>query len=183
MNKIKLKDWILAAEFAAFIAIFAQLTIPLASIPITGQTFAVGMTATILPKKTAFYAVGIYLLMGLVGLPVFAGGKSGVGVLFGPTGGFLLGFLAAALLISFWLEKFGYVTLHSLLANFLGAAVTLFIGTFWLWLGLKINFSAALTAGALPFILPTLINASASAYLGLLVRRALLKAHLLKNER
>lgn len=178
---MKIKNWILAAEFAAIMAVFAQLTVPLASIPLTGQTFAVGLTATILDRKTSTWAVFLYLLLGLIGLPVFAGGNAGVGVVFGPTGGFLIGFLANTWLTSSWLKKFGYTQTQSILANLIGALVTLAFGTTWLWLALQNSFSQAFLAGFWPFILPGIIKAIGAAVLGILVRRALIQAKLLSS--
>lgn len=175
-----IKKWILAAEFAAIVAIFAQLTFPIAVIPLTGQTFAVGLAATILDKKTSTWALVLYMLLGVLGLPVFAGMSGGLGILMGPTGGFIIGFVFNTLITSSWLEKFGYTTAQSIIANLLGAAVTLFFGTIWLWLALGTTLTSAITAGFIPWIIPGIIKGVAAAVLGLVVRRALVHAHLLK---
>lgn len=174
------KKWILAAEFAAIVAIFAQLTFPMALIPLTGQTFAVGLTATILDKKTSTWALVLYMLLGLLGLPVFAGMTGGLGILMGPTGGFIVGFVFNTFITSSWLEKFGYSAPQSIVANLLGAMVTLAFGTVWLWLALGTTFSGAVSAGFLPWIIPGIVKGVAAALLGLAVRRALVKAQLLK---
>lgn len=176
---MKLKNWLLAAEFAAIIAIFAQLTFPLGPIPLTGQTFAVGLTATVLDKKTTTASIFLYLLLGLIGLPVFAGGNGGVGVVFGPTGGFLVGFLANGLITSLWLEKFGHTYVSAVISNLIGAIVTLFFGTVWLWIALKNPFMQAITAGFIPFIVPGIIKAAAAGFMGQLVYQALVKAKFL----
>ena len=70
MNKASLRSLILAAEFAVIIAVLSQFTIPLGIVPLTGQTFAIGLTATVLGKRTGTYAILIYFLLGLIGLPV-----------------------------------------------------------------------------------------------------------------
>ena len=101
--KIPLREQIYAAFFAIIIAGLSQLTIPLGLIPLTGQTFAVGLAVTFLGMRTGTMSILIYLLLGLIGLPVFAGGASGIGVLFGPTGGYLIGFTFNGLLT----ETFG----------------------------------------------------------------------------
>lgn len=176
---MKIKNWILAAEFAAVIAIFAQLVLPLASIPLTGQTFAVGLTATILDRKTSTWSVFLYLLLGLIGLPVFAGGNAGIAVFFGPTGGFLIGFLVNTWLTGSWLEKFGYTQVQSLLANLVGAMATLFFGSIWLWLVLVNSFQQAFLLGMSSFILPGIIKAILAGILGLTIRKALIHAKLL----
>ncbi|MZU11806.1 biotin transporter BioY, partial [Bifidobacterium longum] len=68
-----LKELILVAEFTAIIAVLSQFTIPLGLVPLTGQTFAIGLTATFLGKRAGTLAVCMYLLLGLIGLPVFSG--------------------------------------------------------------------------------------------------------------
>lgn len=92
MNRT-LKELILAAEFAAIISVLSQMTIPFGLVPLTGQTFAIGLTATFLGRKLGLISVVVYLLLGLIGLPVFSGMTGGIAVLFGPTGGYLIGFL------------------------------------------------------------------------------------------
>ena len=82
-----------AALLAALLAASAWVTVPLGSVPLTLQVFAVALIALVLPVRWAIAAVGSYLLLGAIGIPVFAGPRGGLGVLVGPTGGFLLGFL------------------------------------------------------------------------------------------
>ena len=90
---------ILTGMFAAVLAVMAQLSIPMPSgVPVTLQTFAVALTAYVLGPKTGLAAAVIYILLGAVGVPVFAGFKGGIGVLLGPTGGFIWGFLLMILL-------------------------------------------------------------------------------------
>ena len=84
-SRNKLKMMIVTALFAAIIGIMAQLTIPLPLVPITGQTLAVGLAATILGSRYGTISVLVYLAMGAVGMPVFSGMSSGLGVIFGPT--------------------------------------------------------------------------------------------------
>ncbi|MEG3033286.1 MAG: biotin transporter BioY, partial [Enterococcus sp.] len=88
--RITLREQLLAAIFAGIISILSQVTIPFGLIPLTLQTFIIGLTVTILGTKTGTWAITIYLILGLIGIPVFAGGSAGFGVLFGPTGGFLI---------------------------------------------------------------------------------------------
>lgn len=173
MTSPKLKKIILAAEFAAIIAVLSQITIPAGLIPFTMQTFAVGLVATVLGKKTGTLSVAIYLLLGLIGLPVFAGFSSGIGSLLGPTGGFLIGFLANAF-ITGWLCELGKNNLPmALIANLVGAFATLLFGTIWLQLSAGMDFSTALAAGFTPFILPGIIKAVAAAMIGVLMTRRL----------
>lgn len=85
----------------ALIATGAFITVPLGPVPFTLQTLMVGIVLCLLPPKYAACAVGGYLLLGSLGLPVFSGFRGGIGVLAGPTGGFLIGFFVATLIIAF----------------------------------------------------------------------------------
>jgi len=87
---------VLSALFAAMIAASALIAIPTGEVPFTLQTLVIVLVALVLPPSAAFAAVGTYVLAGAVGMPVFAGGNAGLGVLVGPTGGFLLGFAVGA---------------------------------------------------------------------------------------
>ncbi len=82
---------------AATMALCAWITLP-SAVPITMQTFALFLILLLFEGKTAAAAVTVYLLLGSIGLPVFSGMQGGIGVLLGPTGGFLIGFLLMALL-------------------------------------------------------------------------------------
>lgn len=168
-----LKKLILAAEFAAIIAVLSQFTIPLGIIPLTGQTFAIGLTATFLGKRTGTVAVFIYLLLGLIGLPVFSGMTGGIGVLFGPTGGYLIGFIFQTLLIGWLIEKWGENYPQAFIANLLGSVIALIFGTFWLKISGGLSIQTAFLSGFVPFLLPELIKGTAAAYLGILLRKRL----------
>lgn len=173
--KLSLRSLIIAAEFAVIIAVFSQITIPLSLIPLTGQTFAVGLAATILPKKEAFYATIIYLLLGIIGLPVFAGMTSGIGIVLGPTGGFLVGFILNSFITSWLLEKTAYTSFWAVMANIAGALATLLIGTIWLKFFAQLSWIEAFNGGFIPFLFPGLIKALLAAYIGLLIRKRLKK--------
>ena len=92
------RTWVTVAASVALTALAAQVAIPVpgSPVPVTGQTFAVLLTAAALGPARGLAAQAIYLLLGAVGMPVFAGAGHGSGVVFGATGGYLLGFLVAA---------------------------------------------------------------------------------------
>lgn len=93
------REMVFTAMFAAVIAALSQITIPLPSgVPITLQTFAAALTGYMLGKKWGTVSTAVYVLIGAVGLPVFAGFKGGLGALAGVTGGFIWGFIAMAFL-------------------------------------------------------------------------------------
>lgn len=88
------------AGFVILITLSARLSIPMYPVPLTMQTLAIFLTAMILPKWHAVSAVSVYVVLGAVGLPVFADGRSGLEVVFGPTGGFIFGFIIITWLLS-----------------------------------------------------------------------------------
>ena len=96
--KISAKNMVLCSLFAALTAVCAWISIPVFDIAFTLQTLSVFLCLGLLGGRRGFAAVLIYLLLGVAGLPVFSGFKGGVGTLLGVTGGYLCGFLAAALL-------------------------------------------------------------------------------------
>jgi biotin transport system substrate-specific component len=143
-----------AALLAALLAASAYVAIPLQPVPVTFQTFVVVLAALLLEPGWAFAAVGGYILLGAAGVPVFAGARGGLGVLVGPTGGYLFGFLAAAVL-----GAVGRRVLRRVPAVAADAAVAaVAIGVVYLlgWLQLAavmhLPLAKAAVAGVLPFL-------------------------------
>ena len=181
MRNDQLKMLIVTALFAAIIGIMAQLTIPLpfSPVPITGQTFAIGLAATILGKRYGTLSVLVYILLGIVGVPVFSGMSSGLGVVFGPTGGYIIGFIPSVFIMGWILERFGFTVTNAIIANIIGMIITLAFGAVWLKVSAELSWTAALTGGVTPFILVGIIKAVAAAMIGILVRKRLTSAKLL----
>ncbi len=94
--KFSLREMAFAALFGAGTAAGAYVVIPVAPVPITLQTLFLYVAAGLLGGRVAALSQVVYVLLGVIGLPVFAGGKAGLGILFGPTGGYLLGFILGA---------------------------------------------------------------------------------------
>ena len=95
----------LTAMLTALLCIAGPLTLPIGPIPLSLATAVMMLTAMLLGTGRALLCVGVYLLMGLIGLPVFSGFTGGVGVLAGPTGGFLLGYLPLTALCGLFLPR------------------------------------------------------------------------------
>ena len=126
-------------------------------IPLTLQTLAVGLLASILPLRYSLQTILVYLLLGFIGLPVFANFKGGLGVLFSNTGGYLLGFLVYVMIVgSMAAKKQTFIRLF--LANSLGALMQLLCGSLWLLVISDINLENALLIGTVPFLLPGAIK-------------------------
>jgi biotin transport system substrate-specific component len=107
MKNITTRQLILTSLFAALtVALsFVSIRIPFSPVPITGQTFGVMLSGALLGSKLGALSQVVYLLLGVIGLPVFAGGASGLGTLFGASGGFLFGFPIGAYITGLMLEK------------------------------------------------------------------------------
>src|SRR5919108_5618843 len=135
-------DWTRSAGlvivFSLFIAAFAQFTIPIGAVPITGQTFAVLLTGALLGSRLGAAAVIAYLIEGAVGLPFFAAGGGGIIRFFGPTGGHLVAFPAAAFVTGAFAE-FGWDKRYptAVAAMAIGSAVILLGG--WAWFAILTN--------------------------------------------
>src|SRR5690625_4066915 len=136
MNSIsnnKLRQMIIISLFAAIIGVLAQVAIPMPlGVPITGQTLAIGLAATILGSRNGTLATILYIIIGAIGIPVFAQMQAGMGVIFGPRGGFLIVFIPTTLLMGIYLEITSFTFKNALIADFLGMFITLFFVTIWL---------------------------------------------------
>ncbi|MEG0450367.1 MAG: biotin transporter BioY [Lysinibacillus sp.] len=182
MNKGITYQYVLAAFGAAIIAVLAQVTIPLpfSPVPITGQTLAIGLVVTILGTKLGTLSVLLYILLGSVGMPVFSGMSGGLGVIVGPTGGYIVGFLPTAIIMGKYLDEFGLTIPQAISANLIGMIITLAFGTTWLKIAADLSWTAAIMGGAAPFIITGIIKAVGAAWLGIVVRRRLQSARLIE---
>lgn len=170
---------ILTAFCAAIISVLAQVTIPIPLVPITGQTLAIGIVVTILGVKYGTYSVLLYILLGAIGLPVFQLFTGGLGIIVGPTGGYIIGFIPTALVIGLYLQRSGTTFKHAVTANILGMFVTLAFGATWLKFIADLSWQAAFMSGVIPFILVGIVKAVLAAWLGVTVRARLTQAKLL----
>ena len=175
----KLRMMIVTALFAAIIGILAQVTIPLPLVPITGQTLAIGLAARILGARYGTLSILVYLGIGAVGIPVFAQMSGGLASLFGPTGGYLFGFIPTAFVIGYYLEKMGFTFMNAIIANILGMFVALTFGTVWLKIFAELSWAGAFAGGFIPFVLVGVIKAVLAAWIGISVRQRLASARLL----
>lgn len=150
---------------AALIAVLAQISLPIGPVPFTLQNFAIGLIATVFRPREAVLSVALYLLLGAIGLPVFAGGGAGFHVLVGPSSGYLWFDLVYAGLTSYLIhQKSGYIRIF--LANLLGDSLVFVGGIFSLHFLAGMPFDKALAVGVLPFILPDLGKIIAISFIG-----------------
>lgn len=160
---------------AALLAVSAWVTIPLGPVPFTLQTMVLALLPAALDRASALLAVFVYLLIGAIGLPVFAGFGAGMGTLAGPTGGFLWGFLlgmAAATTLVRLLPRSLPLMARTLAGDALLELITYTCGTLQLMLVMGVGASQALVIAVLPFLLPDVVKVVLGARLGCLVARA-----------
>ncbi|NPV52814.1 MAG: biotin transporter BioY [Firmicutes bacterium] len=171
---------ILAGLFGALTAVGAVVTIPLpwTPVPFSLQVLFVLLSGVVLGGRLGAMSQAIYIILGVIGLPVFAGGHAGPGVLVGPTGGYLLGFVLAPLAVSMLAGRGGRGDLRSgvrvLAGTLLGVAVIYILGAGQLALVAGLTPSKAISLGVLPFIAGDIVKALLATWLaGHLRRRGL----------
>jgi biotin transport system substrate-specific component len=160
-----LRDVILIVLGALFVAALAQLKIPLpfTPVPLTGQTFAVLLVGATLGSKRGALSMALYIALGALGLPVFAGGESGVAYLSGATLGYLVGFVMAAYVIGLLAERGLERSVRTSLIPFLVGTIIIYAcGVAWLTILLG-SLSKAIAAGLLPFLVGDAIKLIAAA--------------------
>lgn len=169
-----------AALLAAVMCILAPITIPIGPVPITLGVFAVMLAGAILNWKEAGAAVLVYLLLGVIGLPVFSSGKSGPAVLVGPTGGYLWTFLIMAVIIALFSEKDRGSRVKETVAVVIGCLIALvicyFFGTLQFMHVASYDLKSALAACVYPFIAVDLAKAIVASVLGIQIRNRLRQA-------
>ncbi|MEJ9230182.1 biotin transporter BioY [Peribacillus butanolivorans] len=178
----KLRMMMVTALFAALIGIFAQITIPLPLVPITGQTLAIGLAATILGSRYGTSSVLLYLFIGAAGVPVFAEMSGGLSKIFGPTGGYLLSYIPTVYITGLILEKTRFTVAIAFLANIIGMIITLIIGTVWLKYMASLTWTAAIASGFAPFVIVGTLKAFLASWLGITIRSRLASAKLLPKK-
>jgi len=140
------------ALMTAVTCILAPLSIPIGPVPISLTNFAIYLSLYLLDWKKGTISYILYLLLGLVGLPVFSGFTGGIGKLAGPTGGYIIGFIPMAIIAGIVIDKYSEKWLLCLLAMIVGTIVCYALGTAWLAYEAKMDMMAALWAGVIPFI-------------------------------
>ncbi len=162
-------DLILVAAGAALTAVAAQIAIPLWPVPVTGQTLAVLLVGVTLGAVRGGISLALYAILGIVGLPVFSDASSGWSVIAGPTGGYIIGFIFAAVLAG-WLaqREWDRKLVRAFVAFLAGSVVPFAFGLPWLAValggfGLPNDLQSVLSAGLYPFILGGVIKAALGA--------------------
>lgn len=167
----------IAALFAALTAVLTQLAIPIGPVPITLGTFSVFLAGALLGAELGVISQAVYVLLGVVGVPVFSGFKGGFGVLIGPTGGYIAGYILAAWLVGYITKRHGnkiYILILAMLAGYFAYTTA---GTCWYMFSIKTGFIEALMVCVVPFILGDALKIVLAATLAYQLR-PILKNHL-----
>nr|WP_320194304.1 biotin transporter BioY [uncultured Desulfobacter sp.] len=149
---VSVKPIVYSALFIALISIGAMIAIPVGPVPIVLQNMFVLLAGLILPPAWAAGCVAVYLLMGFAGLPVFAGGTSGIGKVFGPTGGYLLSYLPAAFFTAVISGRPQKSLVLDCIATVTGMAIIYLFGVPWLKWVLAVSWGKAMAVGMYPFL-------------------------------
>lgn len=181
---------VLSALCTALLAVLAQVYIPMPlGVPLSLQTFAVALCGYLLGWKFGILSVIGYVLLGAVGIPVFSGLRGGIGVLFGPTGGFLVGFIVLVCACgvsglfphptsfedtskaSFWKKK---KTMLQIVFGLAGLVICHGMGIFWYMIVSANSFSAAFFAVSFPFFFKDILSVMGAYFLAKITKRALI---------
>lgn len=130
---------------AALMAVFSQISIPIPNVPLTFQLFGVVLLGIILPKKLSTLSLCVFVLLGAVGVPVFAGFKGGLSILVGATGGYLYSFVLAVYIVGAFSAKKNIIC--TIFGAYLGIGASYILGTIQLKYVVGMSWAAAISAG------------------------------------
>lgn len=169
------KSIALIGLMAAVTCVLGPLSIPLpfSPVPISLTNLAVYFTIYVIGMKRGTLSYIIYLLLGLVGIPVFSSFTSGPGKLLGPTGGYLIGFIFMALICGFFVDKWPTKIYLHFIGMVIGTAVCYLFGTIWFVYQQSTTFSAALMLCVIPFLPGDLVKIIIAMILGPQIRKRL----------
>jgi len=165
-----LRPMVYASLFAALMAAGAYMAVPIGPVPIVLQNMFVFLAGLLLGSRWGLASVAVYLLAGIVGLPVFAGGTGGIGRIVGPTGGFLLGYLPVVFLVGRMGERLPRRMAWDVAAMTAGAMVLYACGVAWLAAVSGLPFRKALALGMVPFLPGDALKIAAAALIARAVR-------------
>lgn len=175
-RRLKTIDIVYIGLFAAIMAVCSWISIPL-TVPITLQTFGVCCAVGLLGLKRGTLAVIVYIALGLIGVPVFSEFTSGIGILAGTTGGYIIGFIFTALIVGLMTKFLGDKLWVYVVSMVLGIVVCYAFGTVWFLLVYNNGNADAVSVGTVlgwcvvPFIIPDIIKIAMASVICLRVKK------------
>ena len=175
-SSIRVKDMVLTALMAAVLCVMSPWSLNIGPVPVSLSLFAIYLTLHLLGWKKGTVAVLLYILIGLVGIPVFSNFTGGPGKLFGPTGGFILGYIPMALLtgllLDFIYEKTKGIKalILTVIGSFVCTWVLYLLGTLWYMFSAGVTFLSAMSITVLPFLLIDLLKNILAAVIAPVIR-------------
>ena len=182
-QKLTTYQMAVTAVMAAVLCVLGPLTVPIGAVPISLANFVICLSAWLLGPKFGTLSVAIYLVLGLVGIPVFSGYGAGLAKVAGPTGGYLVGYLLLAFIGGLFIEKSKGQPVVSAVGLILGDAACYVLGTAWFVFQMKCELGYALAVCVYPFLLLDLAKIVVSCVVGALLRKRLAQAGVLKLEK
>lgn len=168
MNQLRMMTY--ASLFVALIAAGAFISIPAGPVPIVLQNMFVLLAGLLLGPRWGLASVCIYLLLGLFGLPVFAGGTGGIGRILGPTGGYLIGYLPCVFATGIIAWKNSRSLLVDISAMITGTVIVYAAGVTWLKFATGMDWEKAVAAGMYPFLFGDAVKIAAAAFIAAKLR-------------
>jgi len=170
MSAEKLRWIVLSSLMAALTAVGAYIHIPIGPVPIVFSTLFVLLSGLLLGSRWGLGSIGVYLLIGAIGIPVFAGGKGGLAHFFGPTGGYLFGYALASWTTGFISERCRGTLILEIFAVVMGSLAIYSVGVPWLKMVTQISWGKAVMLGMAPFLIGDAVKASVAVMLARAVR-------------
>ena len=165
------------ALMSAVMCLLGPLSIPIGPVPISAMTFIIYLTLYVLGMKMATISCMVYLLLGFVGVPVFAGYTGGAAKLLGPTGGYLVGYIFLTLVGGFIMEKLSFKRIWCIAGTIVGTAVLYVFGTIWFVILMKCEVAYALSSCVVPFLIGDSAKIILAELAGQEIRKRLKAAH------
>jgi biotin transport system substrate-specific component len=166
----KMRGMVLASLVAALTAVGAYIHIPFGPVPIVLSTLFVILSGLLLGSRWGPASMALYLLVGAIGIPVFAGGKGGFAHFLGPTGGYLLGYLISSWITGLISEKSNRLLSRDVIAVVIGSLILYGCGVPWLKIVTQMSWPRSLLVGVIPFLIGDAIKACVAVILTRSVR-------------
>jgi biotin transport system substrate-specific component len=173
MSIEKVRLMVLASLMAALTAVGAYIYVPIGPVPVVLTNLFVFLAGLLLGSRWGLASVAIYLMIGAMGIPVFAGGKGGLVHFLGPTGGYLVGFAVAAWMVGFISERLRGSIVHDTLSVSVGALAIYGVGIPWLKWMTGVSWAKSVWIGMGPFIAGDILKAAGAVMLARAIRPVL----------